>query len=53
MEKLDLEKLKKELMDLYMQGWLDRDWHIGEDEADKKSEVYANNIIKKIKEKLK
>ncbi len=32
-----------------MQGWLDRDWKIGEDKANEKSEMYADQIMKKYK----
>ncbi len=44
-----MSAIRKELIDLYMQGWLDRDWKIGEDEADERAIKYADAIIKKYK----
>lgn len=44
-----LSLFRKELIELYMQGYYDRDWKISEDEADKKAEVYADKIMKKYK----
>ncbi len=46
---IQMNTFRQELIDLYMQGWLDRDWKIGEDEADKKAEMYADQIMKKYK----
>ena len=46
---IQMNTFRQELIDLYMQGWLDRDWEIGEDEADEKSEMYADQIMKKYK----
>lgn len=42
-----VETPKQELIDLYLQGYYDRDWKISEDEAFNKAEKYANQIIKK------
>ena len=46
---IQMNTFRQELIDLYMQGWLDRDWKIGEDEADEKAEMYADQIMKKYK----
>jgi hypothetical protein len=43
---IQMNTFRQELIDLYMQGWLDRDWKIGEDEADEKAEMYADQIMK-------
>jgi len=32
-----------------VQGWLDRDWRVGREEADEKAEMYADKIMKKYK----
>jgi len=44
-----MNTFRQELIDLYMQGWLDRDWRIGRDKADEKAEMYADQIMKKYK----
>ena len=44
-----LSLFRKELIELYMQGYYDRDWKISEDEADEKAEMYADQIMKKYK----
>jgi hypothetical protein len=46
---IQMNTFRQELIDLYMQGWLDRDWKIGEDEADEKAEMYADQIMNKYK----
>jgi hypothetical protein len=46
---IQMNTFRQELIALYMQGWLDRDWKIGEDEADEKAEMYADQIMKKYK----
>ena len=46
---IQMNTFRQELIDLYMQGWLDRDWKISEDEADEKAEMYADQIMKKYK----
>jgi hypothetical protein len=46
---IQMNTFRQELIDLYIQGWLDRDWKIGEDEADEKAEMYADQIMKKYK----
>ncbi len=42
------EELKKKLEEIYLQGWLDRDWGIGQDTADENAEKYANAVINKL-----
>ena len=44
---------REELIHLYMQGWLDRDWKIGEDKAEELAEMYADQIMRKYKIQLK
>jgi len=46
---IQMNTFRQELIDLYMQGWLDRDWRIGREEADEKAEMYADQIMKKYK----
>lgn len=46
---IQMNTFRQELIELYMQGWLDRDWHIGENEANEKAEMYADQIMKKYK----
>lgn len=44
-----MNKFKQELVDLYMQGWFDREMGYGEDEADVRGTKYVNQLIKKYK----
>ena len=46
---IQMNTFRQELIDLYMQGYYDRDWKISEDEADEKAEMYADKIMKKYK----
>ncbi len=46
---IHMNTFRQELIDLYLQGWLDKDWGIGQDEADEKAEMYADQIMKKYK----
>ena len=46
---IQMNTFRQELIDLYMQGWLDRDWKISEDDADEKAEMYADQIMAKYK----
>jgi hypothetical protein len=46
---IHINTFRKELIELYMQGWLDRDWKISQDDADKKAEIYADQIMAKYK----
>jgi len=46
---IQINTFRQELIDLYMQGWLDRDWRVGREEADEKAEMYADQIMKKYK----
>jgi len=46
---IQMNSFRQELVELYMQGWLDRDWKIGEDDADEKAEKLADALMAKYK----
>ena len=46
---IQMNSFRQELVELYMQGWLDRDWKIGEDYADEKAEKLADALMAKYK----
>ena len=49
---IQMNSFRQELVELYMQGWLDRDWKIGEDDADEKAEKLADALMAKYKLEL-
>ena len=46
---IQMNTFRQELVELYTQGWLDRDWKISEDDADEKAEKLADALMAKYK----
>lgn len=48
---IDLDKIKKELGELYLKGFYDRDWKVSEDKADEiASNINVEEFIKSIEQ---